>query len=278
MKEKGIGRPSTYTPTITTIVSRGYVVRDGKSLKPTPLGEITTNLMIENFPDIVNYKFTADMEDGLDNIEHGTLKMTDVLGNFYQGFEKELEKAEQSISKEDIVIPVEETDIICEKCGSKMIIKNGRYGKFAACPNYPECKNTKPLTNDNKPDETIEKTDLKCELCGKEMVIRRGRYGNFYACSDYPNCKNTKPIAKEIDVACPLCGAKILSKHSKKKMIFYSCERYPECNFSSWDMPVNEKCPKCGKLLYHKKGKNLIICHDKDCGYKREVPENEPTE
>jgi DNA topoisomerase I, bacterial len=275
-KDKGIGRPSTYLSIITTIINRGYVVREKKSLRPTPLGETTTHLMIEYFPDIVNYEFTAQMEDELDNIEHGQLTITDVLGEFYHGFETNLDKANQSVSKDDIKITVEETDIICDKCGSKMVVKHGRYGKFAACPNYPECKNTKPLTDENKEDSSdsakVEKTDIKCELCGKDMIIRRGRYGNFYACSDYPTCKNTKPMAKDIGVPCPLCGAKLLSKQSKKKIIYYSCEKFPDCDFSSWDMPTNEKCPKCGKMLFRKKGKPLMICHDTDCGYKIDIP------
>jgi len=277
-KDKGIGRPSTYLSIITTIINRGYVIREKKILKPTSLGEITTHLMTEYFPDIVNYEFTANMEDELDNIENGEMTINDVLSEFYHNFETHLEKANQSVSKGDIKIEAEETDIICEKCGSKMVVKHGRYGKFAACPNYPECKNTKPLTADGKSeatDENIEKTDIKCELCGKDMVIRRGRYGSFYACSDYPDCKHTKPMAKDTGVACPLCGAKLLSKQSKKKMIYYSCEKYPECEFSSWDMPTNEKCPQCGKMLFRKKGKPQMICHEKTCGYKIDIPDEE---
>lgn len=274
-KDKGIGRPSTYLSIITTIINRGYVIREKKILKPTQLGEITTNLMIEYFPDIVNYEFTAQMEDELDNIEHGQLTIFDVLSGFYRDFATHLDKANNSVSKEDVKIPVEETDIICDKCGSKMVIKLGRYGKFAACPNYPECKNTKPLIAEGqelKTDDTVEKTDIKCELCGKDMVIKRGRYGNFYACSDYPNCKNTKPMTKDTGVKCPLCGGKILSKQSKKKLIYYNCEKYPDCDFSSWDMPTNEKCPKCGKMLFLKKGKPQLICHEKECGYKIDAP------
>ena len=277
-KDKGIGRPSTYLSIITTIINRGYVIREKKILKPTSLGEITTHLMTEYFPDIVNYEFTANMEDELDNIENGEMTINDVLSEFYHNFETHLEKANQSVSKGDIKIEAEETDIICEKCGSKMVVKHGRYGKFAACPNYPECKNTKPLTADGKSeatDENIEKTDIKCELCGKDMVIRRGRYGSFYACSDYPDCKHTKPMAKDTGVACPLCGAKLLSKQSKKKMIYYSCEKYPECEFSSWDMPTNEKCPQCSKMLFRKKGKPQMICHEKTCGYKIDIPDEE---
>lgn len=277
LEEKGIGRPSTYAPIITTIISRNYVARDGKSLYPTSLGEVTTRLMEESFPDIVDYKFTANMEDKLDKIEEGDATMVDVLKDFYGDFAKQLDIAGKTIMKETVEIPVEETDIICDKCGAKMIIKVGRYGKFAACPNYPECKNTKPLTEPakapaaEKPAKEPEKAPFKCEKCGSDMVLRSGRYGSFYACSRFPECKFTKQKVKELGVACPECGANIVVKHGKNKTVFYSCERYPKCSFSSWDMPTNEKCPVCGKMLVRKKGKNLLVCIDKNCPYKREV-------
>lgn len=274
LKEKGIGRPSTYTPIITTIIARGYVKREAKSLRPTPLGEITTKLMNENFPDIVDYEFTAIMEDKLDGIEHGGYTMQSVLGEFYEGFSRELETAAEKVKREEIEIPSEETDIICELCGRKMVVKNGRYGKFAACPGYPECKNTKPLTKDGeevkKEEKPIVTADFKCEVCGADMVVRNGRFGSFYACANYPKCKNTKQITKDTGVACPDCGAKIVTKHGRNRTVFYSCERYPECSFSSWDAPTSEKCPDCGGILFVKKGKNMLVCHDKECGYKRE--------
>ena len=283
LDEKGIGRPSTYNTIITTIVSRNYVVRDGKSLVPTPLGEVTTKLMKQNFADIVDYAFTAQMETRLDEIEEGKAEMVEVLESFWQGFEKELTTAETTIGKGDFELPVEETDIICDKCGARMVVKNGRFGKFAACPNYPTCKNTKPLV-EKKPETVEENTtveekkapivaDFKCELCGADMVQRTGRYGSFFACSRYPACRFTKQKTKELDVPCPKCGAKVLIKTGKNKSVFYSCERYPECDFSSWDMPVSETCPQCGKLLFRKKGKALLVCHDKDCGYRREAEE-----
>ncbi len=275
LEEKGIGRPSTYTPIITTIVARNYVTREGKTLVPTTLGEVTTKLMVENFPDIVDYAFTAQMEAKLDGIENGESTMEGVLGEFYVGFAKALEAADENLSKESIEIPAEETDIICEKCGSKMVIKNGRFGRFAACPNYPTCKNTKSLDKPENEEQKEKKqviADFKCEQCGGDMILRTGRYGSFYACANYPKCKFTKQRVKDIGVACPECGAKVVSKMGKSKTVFYSCERYPECNFSVWDMPTNEKCPDCGKMLFRKKGKDLYVCHEKDCGYKAEAP------
>ncbi len=273
LEEMGIGRPSTYSPIITTIIQRNYVKRQAKVLIPTPLGEVTTQLMKESFPDIVDYKFTATLEDRLDSIENGENTLVGVLSDFYGPFAEELGKAEAKTAK--IEVPAEETDIVCELCGAKMIIKNGRFGKFAACPNYPECKNTKALGRDGKVIEQKEKEEakkagFKCELCGAEMVIRSGRYGSFYACENYPKCKNTKRITKDTGIACPECGAKVVTKNGRNNSFFYSCERYPECNFSSWDMPTGERCPECGKPLFNKKGKNLIVCNNKSCGYKRE--------
>lgn len=282
LKDKGIGRPSTYTPIITTIIERGYVKREGKALVPTPLGELTTKIMVESFPDIVDYEFTAQMEEQLDSIENGNLGIYDVLSEFYTGFEQSLTKAEQTVSKENISLPVEETDIICEKCGSRMIVKNGRYGKFAACPNYPECKNTKPLDKNGnlaeKSRETAEPTDEVCEKCGAPMVKRHGRYGEFLACSRFPECKNTKQIVQGIGVKCPKCGGEIIRRFGKNRSVFFSCEKYPECDFVSWDQPTNEKCPNCGKQLYIKKGKRQLVCKEKACGYKRDLPEDENTE
>jgi DNA topoisomerase-1 len=280
LEEKGIGRPSTYAPIITTIISRNYVLRDGKVFMPTHLGVMTTKLMKESFADIVDCKFTARMEEMLDSIERGESDAETVLGEFWKGFETELLEAEAKIGDMDLGNSVEETDIICEKCGSKMVIKNGKFGKFAACPNFPKCKNTKSLT-ETKPEETVEKEKekesddtvpgMKCEKCGAGMVVKNGRYGAFYACSNYPKCKFTKPKNKEIDIPCPKCGSKIVVKYSKAKNVFYCCEKYPKCDFSSWDMPLSEKCPQCGKNLFKKKGKSMAICHDKACGYEIEM-------
>lgn len=278
LEEKGIGRPSTYTPIITTIIARNYVCREGKVLVPTQLGTLTTKIMEENFSEVIDYRFTANMETSLDKIEAGSLEYLDVLSGFWKSFKVDLEKAEEKIGSEDIKIPVEETDIICDKCGAKMVIRVGKFGKFAACPNFPKCRNTKPLNSDPKEkEEQVQKetkkqvvADFKCEKCGSDMVLRSSRYGTFYACSKYPECKFIKTKTKEIDVPCPHCGGKVITKYGKKKTVFYSCESYPKCDFSSWDMPTNESCPDCGKMLFRKKGKNLLICADKDCGFKKE--------
>ena len=276
LEEKGRGRPSTYTPIITIIISRGYVKRDGKSLRPTDLGEIITRLMNKSFPDIVDYKFTASMENQLDEIENGNATMLDMLSKFYEGFSRELEEAEKTVSKETYEAPAEETDIICEKCGSRMIVKNGRYGRFAACPNYPECKNTKQLNKSGtaEAEKEPEIAPFKCEFCGSDVVVRQGRYGAFYACSRYPECKFTKQKVKSLGVSCPKCGRDIVTKYGRNKTVFYSCSGYPECDFSSWDLPTNEKCPQCGEMLYQKKGRAFLVCKKEGCGYKREITDS----
>jgi DNA topoisomerase-1 len=155
-----------------------------------------------------------------------------------------------------------------------MIYKQGRFGKFLACPSYPTCRNTKTLNKDGtlaeRKEEKPELADFKCEVCGSDMVVRRGRYGTFYACIDYPKCKFTKQKSVETGASCPICDGKILARHGRGKTLFYSCENYPQCDFSSWDMPLAEKCPDCGEMLFYRKSKKSVICKNKNCGYKRD--------
>ena len=292
MEEKGIGRPSTYATVITTILSRNYVAREGKMLVPTQLGEITTKMMKDYFPDIIDSGFTADMENDLDNIENGTRSLNAVLHEFWGPFEKELAHAEEALGAQSLEVPAEETEHICEKCGSRMIVKNGRFGKFIACPNYPKCRNTKPLDAakpaqneeteeaeeqiETKKAPATEKTapvvDMKCEQCGADMVMRTGRFGSFYACSRYPECKFTKQKTKEIGVDCPKCGKPLITRRGRSRT-FYGCSGYPTCNFSSWDLPTNEICPDCGGMLFIRKSKNALLCAKEGCGYSRKAPE-----
>ena len=223
MEENGIGRPSTYAPTITTIISRMYVERDGKQLKPTALGEVITDLMKDHFKHIVDAKFTAKMENDLDSVERGETNWVDTLDVFYKDFEKVLAKAEKAMEGKRVKVPDEETDVVCDQCGRKMVIKIGRFGKFLACPGFPECK-------------------------------------------------NTKKIVQETKGTCPLCGHKMVQKKSKKGRSFYGCDNYPECNFMTWHVPVEDKCPKCGCTLFKKGGKSgKLICEKPDCGYERNL-------
>jgi len=274
LEEKGIGRPSTYAQTITTIIDRGYVELEKKLFKSTPLGEATVDIMKKNFPKIVDYRFTANVETSLDKIAEGEDTFEQVLTEFYGDFEKTLSEAQKHMKENKVKIPDEESDIICEKCGRTMVIKSGRFGKFAACPGYPECKNTKPLADGSKkaPEEKKEpeKTDMVCEKCGEPLLIRSSRYGSFYACSTFPKCRYTKAIREEIGVPCPKCSSPIVKGYGKRKAVFYSCSKYPECDFSIWDLPTNKKCPECNSMLALKESKNILVCTNKECKHTEE--------
>lgn len=282
LEEMGIGRPSTLPPTIATILAREYVRREGKSLVPTELGCLTNELMTKAFPHIVDYNFTAEMEEDLDAVENGEKAPADILDPFYADFEKQLETAEATVEREKIVPPRKELDMICEKCGARMIERMGKYGRFAACPNYPKCRNAKKLEQDPasapaavKPLPQKEETEQKeevvgtepCPVCGGEMVLRKGPFGNFFACRNYPSCKGTRPYARDSGLTCPLCGKKLMIRQTKKKKNYYGCESYPACQFSSWDPPAGKSCPSCGAPLLVKKGKETLYC-SKKCGWK----------
>ena len=221
LEENGIGRPSTYAPTITTILAREYVEREGKALKPTPLGEITTRLMKEQFPEVVDVEFTANMEHQLDDVDSGKSDWVETLDHFYQGFAKTLETAEKNMSGEKITVPDEESDEVCELCGRKMVIKSGRYGKFLACPGYPECKNTKKIVKD---------TGGICPKCGGAIVAKKSKNNRvFYGCANYPNCDfvTWNEPAKKL---CPQCGKNLFKKKGKAGGLFCLTEG---CGYTS---------------------------------------------
>lgn len=224
LEENGVGRPSTYAPTLDVIQRRYYVKLAAKRFEPTELGEIVNSLIVEFFPDIVNVKFTAEMEDKLDQVEVGKEQWQKVIDEFYKPFQNELEKAETEIEK--------------------IQIKD-------------------------------EPAGFDCDVCGHPMVIKLGRYGKFYACSNFPDCHNTKAITKEIGVTCPICGkGQVIERKTKRNRIFYGCDRYPECEFTSWDLPVGRSCPKSGDFLVEKKirgGGKQVICSSEKCDYKEEV-------
>ena len=274
LEENGIGRPSTYAPIISILTTRKYVKRDGKSLAATPLGEVTVNFMKEHFSEIIDYEFTASMESKLDSIENNVNTLDEVVGEFWKTFSAELERAKTAGSEKPKISDIyEESNVICDKCGAKMIYKEGRFGKFLACPTYPACKNTLTLDKNGSPlKDTIkyESAGFSCEICGADMIVRNGRYGTFYACSNYPECKNTKQKVTPIDVKCPICNETLVSKRGRGKTLFYSCSKYPECTFSSWDLPLPENCPDCGQMLYYRKSRKNVVCKNEACGYKRE--------
>jgi len=275
LKEKEIGRPSTYTPTIETIINRGYIARDKKQLVPTRLGEVTNEIMEKNFKSVVDYEFTANLERKLDDIAEQNESYLGVLSEFYGEFRVLLEQAEKDLSEQGKVqLPQEELDEVCPNCGRKMIVKTGRFGKFAACPGYPECKTTMTLDRNGKVAVPAEKEEeqvvegMVCENCGGPVVLKKGRYGEFYACKDYPKCRFTRQKARKIGVTCPKCGSELVEKHGRKS-IFYGCDNYPSCDFSLWDEPTGKKCPQCGQMLVKKKN-GTVVCSSKECKYKEE--------
>jgi len=269
MEELGIGRPSTYAPTISTILYRNYVQYEEKKFMPTDLGKLVTSVLVENFKNIINEKFTAEFENKLDLVEEGSAEWKAIIREFYDTFSKTLKKAEENIKEiEKVEI---ETDIKCEKCGANMVVKKGRFGKFLACPNYPKCKNTKPYDEENGEEAEEKISDEKCEKCGANLVVKKGRYGEFLACPNYPDCKFTKQITKSTGIKCPKCeNGEIVEKRSKKGRNFYGCSNYPDCDFVSWNKPVDEKCEECGSIMVEKKSKkgDKLVCSNKDCSKK----------
>lgn len=241
LEENGIGRPSTYAPIMSTIQDRGYVKKDGRSLKPQELGFIVCDMLIDNFSDVFNTGFTAKMEDEFDDVANGERQWSPVIRDFYEPFAKDVEAAAQTIEKVE-----QQTDEKCEKCGSPMIVRWGRFGQFLACTGFPECKNTKPIGEEA---EEQQATDEACDICSSPMVVKRGRFGSFLACSRYPECKGARPILKKVGVACPKDGGDIVEKRSRKGRTFYACANYPNCDYTSWSRPLKEPCPVCGKIV-----------------------------
>ena len=282
LDEKGIGRPSTYAAIISNILDREYVSQnESRQLLPTDLGFLVTDLLVESFPDILNVEFTASMEDELDKIEIGKEKWTKAMKRFYTPFERDLKKAEKEMR--DVKRQEVPTDIECDKCGAKMVIKWGRNGEFLACPQYPECKNTKNFKRSDTGEIEIaaeEEVNETCEECGRPMLLRWGKFGKFLGCSGYPECKNIQPLEKPVDlgVKCPECKkGNIKERKSRWGKVFYGCDKYPECKFASWDKPMPTPCPDCeSPILVEKVTKRngrTHRCYKKECGYSIQVAE-----
>ncbi|HHS13365.1 MAG TPA: type I DNA topoisomerase [bacterium] len=242
----GIGRPSTYALIISTLLDRHYVERENRSLKSTDLGMAVNRILIHQFPDIFNVDFTARMEEELDQIETGEKGRVQVIRDFYGSFMQDMHEAMKK--KEAIRESLQdERDEQCPQCGSDLVVKWGRNGRFIACTGYPECKYTRPLERD-----TVEVDEL-CEKCGTSMVVKVGRFGRFLACSNYPECKHTKPFS--LGIPCPQkdCGGRLIERKSRRGKIFYGCSSYPSCQFATWNRPVARTCPKCQYAIMEEK-------------------------
>ena len=305
MEEKGIGRPSTYASIISVLTKRKYVAKDGKYMVPTEVAYKITDMLVKYFTDIMDVGFTARMEDDLDKIEDGGVDWHNIIAGFYPGFAEQLKAASTDGD--------EATEEICQKCGSPMIRRTGKYGKYLACSNYPECSN---IISESE----AEISEIRCPKCDSNMVVKSGKFGKFLACPNYPECSSILPfdvqITQEVchecggimvlkrgkygnylecgkcgvkrpqampdgtaregertDGVCPDCGKPMRRMRSKSGKIYFGCTGYPECKFLSWDVPTGDKCPKCGKYLI-RKGKN-IKCSFKECDYLVPIPDTE---
>ena len=266
LEEKGIGRPSTYAAILSTIKEKEYVKLEKGKFAPTEMGLMVNDLLVVNFPDILDVEFTAQMEENLDKIEEGEKGWVETLKEFYHPFQKDLEMAK--VSMRDVKREKIPTDAFCELCHSKMVKRWGKRGYFLACSAYPKCRYTREVEGN---EEKKEETEARCEKCGSPMVVKSGKFGRFLACSDYPTCKFTKPI--DTGVHCPQegCDGMIVERRTRKGRTFYSCTNYPRCTYALWDKPIPEKCPQCDfPFLVEKQGKGgtLKRCPNKACGYR----------
>lgn len=262
LEEKGIGRPSTYAPILDTIQKRRYVTKENKQFVPTEVGFKVTELLKKYFEGIINVDFTANLENWLDKIAEGKATYKKVMTDFYKVFAAELASANVEAEK-DKKENQEVSDVTCEKCGAKMIVKMGRYGKYLACPNYPNCKNIKPYSLAEGPEEV---SDVKCDACGTLMVYRTGPYGRYLKC---PSCGANKAIVIDTGIVCPKCHeGHMVQRRSHRGRIFYGCSRYPKCDMALWNEPINQFCETCGAIMTkktYKTGKEVISCSNPDC-------------
>ena len=289
LEENGIGRPSTYASIMSTILNKEYVYEDEqRRLRPTDLGMLVTELLVESFPDILNAEFTAGMEQILDKIEEGNENWQQAISRFYEPFSASLERADKEMR--DVKGAGTPTDIPCGVCADgKMAVRWGRNGEFLACANYPECKSTRNFTRDEHgtiipQDKEDVMTDEVCDKCGKPMQVRFGRYGKFLGCSGYPECSNIKKVGKaaavSLGITCPDCQkGDLQQKHSRRGKVFYSCSTYPKCKFALWDKPVPEPCPQCNAPFVvektTKRAGTTRRCFREECDYVASVEQEQ---
>src|SRR5215813_9925915 len=270
LEELGIGRPSTYASILGTIINdRGYVHRERRTLSPTELGMAVTDKLMPFFGDIMDVTFTAQMEDHLDKVEEGELDWVATVKEFYEPFKRDLARAKKEMGSEKAGVPIGET---CPEDGGDLIERRGRFGKFIACSNSPDCKYKRNLPGSERAED--QPTDEICPTCGRPMVIKHGRFGKFIACSGYPECKTTKPVTLGIKCLEPGCTGELVERRSKKGRTFFGCSAYPNCKFVVWQRPINEPCPKCeAPFLTERvgKGRQIRTCPREGCDYKLEA-------
>ncbi|MCM0081918.1 type I DNA topoisomerase [Geomonas sp. Red32] len=273
LEEYGIGRPSTYASIMNTIIERKYARLDKKRFIPEDVGMVVSDLLTNHFTQYVDYNFTANLEEELDMVSRGEKQWRPLLHEFWGPFINLLRLKEGEVNKSDLT--TEATDEVCPECGKPLVVKLGKFGKFFACTGYPECRYIRPLDKEtNEPVEVVESEEV-CDKCGSKMLIKDGRFGKYLACSAYPNCKNIQPLVKPkgTGITCVECGkGELIEKKSRFGKLFYSCNRYPECKFALWDLPVQQPCPKCGfpllvKKVYKRQGE-FLKCPKEGCDWK----------
>ena len=279
MEKHGIGRPSTYAPTINTIINRNYATRDdNKRLKPSDIAIVVSDLLSLHFKKVIDYDFTAKLENDLDEIAEGKKKWQPVISEFYSDFHENLLLKYDEINKKDIM-PEQETSEKCDKCGAAMVMKTSRFGKFLACSAFPECKNIKQADGGEREEKekseevkTLEKKHAGevCDKCGSEMKVKVGKFGPFLACSGYPKCKNIKNIGSgdEKEISCPICKTGLIVKKFSRRGVFYACNNYPNCKNAYWGKPTGELCKSCGALMVEDPKSSKIKCSNKECSGK----------
>ncbi len=272
LEAKGIGRPSTYAPIISTLQGRVYVFKEKGKFIPSDLGLFVTEYLIKNFPDLMDFEFTARLEAELDLISEGKQEWLACLKSYYVLLEKDLTEAMKGESIKKDGIPMEEN---CPECGKPLVIKEGKFGRFRACSGYPECRFKESLVK-----KEVKPLDETCPECGSQMVMRSGKYGTFAACSNYPKCKYIKKEKKDTGISCPLeCEGTLIRRKTRKGKIFYGCSEFPKCKFASWDEPIPQPCPECGRhfvlIRNSLKGKSHLYCSDEKCSFKETIEDGE---
>ncbi|MBF0461060.1 MAG: type I DNA topoisomerase [Magnetococcales bacterium] len=283
LESYGIGRPSTYAPTMSTLQDRGYVRLEQKKFFPEDVGLVVNKFLVEHFRTYVDYHFTAHLEDDLDAVARGEKQWIPLMETFWKPFNQQVAEKEKSTSRADVTS--EATDESCPECGKPLLNKLGRFGRFLACSNYPECRyarNIKKEGEEDKPPAEPVVSEELCEKCGKNMLIKEGRYGRYLACSGYPECRNNQPLEKpkSTGITCPECGKGVfLEKKSRRGKIFYSCSGYPKCKNALWNEPVAQACPQCGMSFVTRKVTKRFgtehLCIKEGCSYRAKVESEE---
>ncbi len=277
LEEYGIGRPSTYASIISTLQDRGYVVLEKKRFHPTDVGRIVNKFLSNYFTRYVDYAFTAHLEDELDAVARGEEEWVPLLRKFWRPFKEKIDETDKNVKRSDVT--QEKIDEKCPKCGEQLSIRLGRHGRFIGCTNYPDCDYTRNLGDDGDERPEAEKVEgRQCPDCGGDLIIKTSRYGKFIGCDNYPECKHIEPLEKPVDtgVTCPKCNQGTLMKRkSRRGKIFYSCSRYPDCDYATWNEPVAEPCPQCGwpilTLKTTKRRGTEKVCPQKDCSHAEQI-------